>query len=315
MRKNLAPMILLILLAGILPELLSGNTPAFELFQPGPFLFLIVIYGLPALLIREFAQRYAIGLGGLFLLGLGYGIINEALLAKTVFRNTGVPVDVYDGYGFHFGVQLAWTAFILPWHAMASTILPISFVHIHAPDSAHEPWLGTKTGIVLAAILFVLISLFFLFEDTSGVPGTVPALISCWVVIFVLAFAARKMTVGPTTSFVTNPAARPKWKLVALGYSGVIVILSTLVVAHLRWPLSIYFAIIPGWISVYRYLIRNFADFSQPAFGWFGLGLYLHIGTFSWLGIASTYPYMIIVDLITFGVLWWLLQHAKTRSA
>jgi hypothetical protein len=99
--NRLAPIFVLVLLASTLPETLSGNTPALELFKPGAFLFFIIAYGLPVLIIREYAVRQRIGFAGLFLIGLGYGIINEALLAKTVFRNAGVPVDVYTASNGH----------------------------------------------------------------------------------------------------------------------------------------------------------------------------------------------------------------------
>jgi hypothetical protein len=150
MKQVLAPALLLLALATILPELLSGNTPAALLFTPPMLVFLLLAYAVPVLLLRELCARLNGGLLTLFMFGLAYGIINEALLAKTVFRSTGVPVDVYDGYGFHFGIQWAWTAFILPWHAMASMIIPVIFAHVAFPKLAATPWLGAKTAAALA---------------------------------------------------------------------------------------------------------------------------------------------------------------------
>ena len=89
---------------------------------------------------------------------------------KTAFRSVDVPVVVYDGYGLVGGVQWAWNAFILPWHAVASVSLPIAFTHRAFPDSAKTTWLGRKTTLVIATILAVLISVFFLLEDTTGLP-------------------------------------------------------------------------------------------------------------------------------------------------
>jgi hypothetical protein len=311
MKKRLAPILVLILLAAILPETLSGNTSAHELFKPGPFLFFIIAYGLPALVIREFAVRHASGFSGLFLIGMGYGIINEALLARTVFRNAGVPVDVYDGYGFANGIQWAWTAFILPWHAMASTILPVAFAHQAVPATAVQPWLGVKSTWALALVLFALISLFYLYEDTSGIPGTWPMLALLWGAVAGLVLAARRLTAGPPPA----PGATAKWKLFLIGCGGIIPFLSLIVIAHSRWPLWVYFAAVIFWIALYRFLISRVAHVNHKSFGWFGLGWYLQIGIFSWIGVAPNFPYMVAVDLVVFAVLIFILKRSEGMRA
>jgi hypothetical protein len=307
MTNRLAPILVLMLLAAILPETLSGNTPAHELFKPGPFVFFMIAYGLPALLIREFSVRHAIGFSGLFLIGMGYGIINEALLAKTVFRNAGVPVDVYDGYGFANGIQWAWTAFILPWHAMASTILPIAFAHRAVPAAASQPWLGVKSRWALALVLFALITLFYIYEDTSGVPGTWPMLAVLWGAVAALVLAARRLPAGPPPA----PGSTARWKRFLIGYSGIIPFLSLIVIAHSRWPLGVYFAAVIFWMALYRFLTRRFAHVNHKSSGWFGLGWYLQIGTFSWIGVAPNFPYMVAVDLAVFAVLIYVVKRSE----
>ena len=311
MREHFLPPAILVLLASILPELLSGNTSAPMLFQPGLFLFLIAAYGLPALVIREFALRWHIGFAGLFLTGLGYGIINEALLAKTVFRNTGVPVDVYAGYGFAAGIQWAWTAFILPWHAMASVLLPIAFAHSASPAAANRPWLGVKTALALALFMVGLISLFFLFEDTSGIAGGVPMLALLWALIGLLGLAARMLP----ESLPPPSAGVSKWRLAALGYSGIIPFLALLAIAHWRWPIAAYFAATAAFVALYRYLTCRFADVNNAGFGWFGLGWFAQIGMFSWLGAAAQHPYMIAADVLALAILGWILYSYKGGAA
>jgi hypothetical protein len=303
MKRHFAPTLMLVLLASILPELLSGNTPALDMLQPGMALFFIAAYGLPVLVIREFSVRETVGFGGLFLIGMAYGIVNEALLAKTVFRSTGVPVDVYDGYGFAGGIQWAWMIFILPWHALASVILPIAFAHRTAPLAAAQPWFGAGTAIVLAAALSALISLFYLVEETSGIAGTVPMLIILWGVIATLAAAARLLP-GPKPIATSTEGLRP----FLLGFSGIVPFVSLLATAHLRWPFFAYPAIAIGWITLYHFLIRRFAAVNDLAFGWFGFGWFAQIGVFSWLGIAAQHPYMVVVDLIVLALLWLILK-------
>lgn len=304
MNQRAAAIATLVLLAAILPETLSGNTPTHVLLQPGPLLFFVIAYGLPVLLIREFATRNSISLARLFLIGMGYGIINEALLAKTVFRNSGVPVDIFEEYGFVFGIQWAWTAFILPWHAVASVMLPISFAHRAVPLAAGRNWLGIRSMWALAIILFALCSLFFLFEDISAITGTVLMLVILWVAIAALVIVAWILPANPRLLHFTIS----KWRLVALGYGGIIPFLSLLAIAHFRWPLVIYFAVATFWVALYRFFIRQFENVDHAAFGWFGFGWYLQIGTFSWLGAAGHYPYMVVTDLIALVLLWWILR-------
>jgi hypothetical protein len=306
-RQVISAAITLILMATILPEMLSGNTPAHVLFTPAPFLFFFVAYGLTVLLIREFAVRHGIGLAGLFLIGLGYGLINEGLLAKTVFRDTGVPVDVFDGYGFAAGVHWAWSAFILPWHAVASVMLPISFAYMVRPEVAGRPWLGVKAALGLATLVGVLITFFHIAEDTSGISGTALSAAALWGLIAVLVILARMVPVGDA---ITSTALS-NWKLWLLGISGVVPFLLLLVIAGVRLPLAIYFTMGLVWIVLYGWLIRGFADPAKPAFGWFGLGWYMQIGMLSWVAIASRLPYMVAADIAAFAVLFGILYRRK----
>jgi hypothetical protein len=306
-RQVVSAAVSLILLATILPELLSGNTPAHVLFTPGPFLFLIVAYGLPVLVIREFAVRHGLGLAGLFMIGLGYGLINEALLAKTVFREVGGPVEVYAGYGFASGVHWAWSAFILPWHAMDSVILPILFAHLVQPAVSARPWLGVKFAVVIAVLLFALITLFHIAEDTSGIPGTFLSAAVLWCVIAALAFLGRRLP----GDFVQSPARHSKWKLWLLGFSGIIPFLSLLAIANMQPPRFLYFATAFVWIIFYRWLMQRFATLDHPAFGWFGLGWYMSMGIFSWIEIAPRLPYMVAADIAAFAAIFAILHRRK----
>jgi hypothetical protein len=306
-KERLVAALVLVLMASILPEMLSGNTPILLLFSPQVFLFILFGYGLPILLIREFVVRHSISMGGLFLIGLGYGIINEALLAKTVFRNDGVPLADFAEYGFAFSVQWAWTVYILPWHAVASTILPIALAHRAFPAAANKPWLGIKTSVSLALLLFVLINVFYFNEDATRLPRTAPMMLALWIVIALLVAVAWSLK-GRQHFAATMPS---NWKLVALGYSGIIPFLSLLFMAHFMWPFAVYVAIAMLWIALYRWTTFRFLHIDHPAFGWFGLGWYLHIGTFSWLVVAQQYPYKIVVDLLAFGLLIWILQRRR----
>ncbi len=67
---RILPVLTLLLLTTILPELLTGSTPLVSFLNPGLLLFLGLAYGLVILLIRELAVRHDVRLRGLIFFGL-----------------------------------------------------------------------------------------------------------------------------------------------------------------------------------------------------------------------------------------------------
>lgn len=132
-----------------LPELLSGNTPLRQFLHPPAFLFLCLGYGLPILIIREYSMRRHLSVGGIFWLGLGYGIINEGFLAKTLLMSSNVPNPAFDHYGMWLGINWSWTITICLWHAGFSVLLPITITHHLFPSESSRLWLSRKTILLL----------------------------------------------------------------------------------------------------------------------------------------------------------------------
>jgi hypothetical protein len=148
------PAVTLALIAPVLTELLSGNVPAQRFFLPWVYGALILVYGLPALMVRELYIAWNLGLPGLFLMGLAYGIFNEGVCAKTLLLAEHVPIDAFDHYTW-LGVNFPWAALIVPWHAAQAVIFPIALVTYWFPDAARTSWISARVfrggGILLAA--------------------------------------------------------------------------------------------------------------------------------------------------------------------
>ena len=143
MRAHWKPVLSLLLLAPFLTELLSGNLPASQFFQPQVYVFLATVgYGFPILLLREFAVRRRLGLAGLFMLGLVYGIFNEGILARTFYLASNVPIKTFDGYGYVFGVAIPWAITISIWHALHSFVYPIVAVSYFFHTSCYGAFSG-----------------------------------------------------------------------------------------------------------------------------------------------------------------------------
>ena len=92
MKLHYRSIILLLFLPAVFAELISEATPAPVFFAPATLLlFTFIGYGGPVLVIREFAVRCKIGIGGIFVLGLAYGIFNRRLLRQNPLDGTKRP--------------------------------------------------------------------------------------------------------------------------------------------------------------------------------------------------------------------------------
>lgn len=177
-RRRWAAPAFLAVASPVLAEVLSGNLPPLAFLGALPFL--LVAYGVPVLLIRDAWVRLGLGVPGLFVLGLAYGFVNEALFAKTVFLDVGLPIDTFDGYGGS-GANWAWSSFIVPWHAMHSVLYPIAFAWWLFPSRRAEPWLSRRASLGLFAMMLALGAAVHAGHD--NVDGTVPSFLLSLVLV------------------------------------------------------------------------------------------------------------------------------------
>jgi hypothetical protein len=153
MHTRFKAILTLVLIAPVLTEIVSGNTPPHALLHPSIDLFLIAAYSLPLLAIREAAVRWRLRTAGIFLLGLAYGLLNEGLLAQTLVRCSHEPIANFDGYLCAAGINFSWTALILPWHALMAVIFPIALLGFWFPACAESAWLSKRAFAILAVVV------------------------------------------------------------------------------------------------------------------------------------------------------------------
>lgn len=150
----------LMVLSPILAEVLTNSTPITELINPVSIILLFFAYSLPILILRELSVKWKTGLLGLFFMGFAYGILNEAILAKTILMQINVPVPTFDNFGFYYGINFTWAFVISSWHALHSFIFPLLITIFLYPEINNKPLLKNKTIIILSIFVF-LFSLFF----------------------------------------------------------------------------------------------------------------------------------------------------------
>src|SRR5580700_5221408 len=112
----------------VLTELLTSNTPFFRFILPVNLLWEILTYGVPLLVIRELAIRWRLGLWGVFILGIAYGIFNEGIIAQTLVHATSLPLAGFVGYMRIGGINVGWALYIVFWHALHSVLYPLLLV-------------------------------------------------------------------------------------------------------------------------------------------------------------------------------------------
>jgi hypothetical protein len=153
--RSIQPAIALFFLAPLVAEFLLGNLPIKLL----PALVMLApMYGGAALLIREMVRRAGRGWPSILLLGLAYGILEEAVATQSLFNP--------DYLGMHIGLLKSayipvlriggwWTIFVLNLHTAWSIMTPIALVEGAVPERSQTPWLG-RVGFAVTALIFAI---------------------------------------------------------------------------------------------------------------------------------------------------------------
>lgn len=154
-RRSIAAAVGLFFLAPFIAEFLLGDLPITLL---PAFVLLAPLYGGGALLIRELVRRTGRGWPSILLLGIAYGILEEAFTTQSLFNPD------YLGMHFHLldpsyipalGIGVWWTLFVLTLHVAWSVCTSIALAEALAPSRSTTPWLS-PIGLSIFALLFVV---------------------------------------------------------------------------------------------------------------------------------------------------------------
>jgi hypothetical protein len=154
-KSSVLPAIGLFFLAPLIAEFLLGNLPITML---PVILILAPLYGGGALLIRELVRRAGRGWPSIVLLGLAYGIIEEAYTTQSLFNPNYLKLNLHllqPAYIPALGIGAWWTIFVLNLHTAWSVSTSIAMVEAAVPDRAEVPWLG-GIGLTVTGLLFAL---------------------------------------------------------------------------------------------------------------------------------------------------------------
>jgi hypothetical protein len=203
--RTFAPAATLFVLAPLIGEVLFGALPLSQL--PFGLLGLVGLYGGGALLVRETARRRGFSAWRVVVLGMAYGIFEEATVVQSLFDQHYRGLDFLGFYGHWAGVNWVWSLFIVPYHAVFSITIPIALVDLLYPAQRREPCLGRAALIATGAIFAlnaVLLAVFQTHLFTSRAPDvSLAANVGALMVIVALVAAALRAPsayVGPDFS-------------------------------------------------------------------------------------------------------------------
>ena len=152
---SVKPAIGLFFLAPLVAEFLLGNLP----IKLVPALVMLApMYGGGALLIRETVRRWGRGWPSILLLGLAYGILEEALATQSLFNPDYLGMHLgllKPAYIPALGIGGWWTVFVLNLHTAWSIATPIALVEGTVPDRSTTRWLG-RVGLTVTSVLFAI---------------------------------------------------------------------------------------------------------------------------------------------------------------
>lgn len=151
--RRVAPAIALYFFAPLVAEFLLGDFPVTML---GLLVLLGPMYGGGAILIREVVRRTGRGWPSIVLLGLAYGIVEEAFATESLFDPGYVDAHLLDkGFIPALGIAVPWTILVLTIHTVWSIGTPIALAEGLTPARRTTPWLR-RGGLTIAAVLFTV---------------------------------------------------------------------------------------------------------------------------------------------------------------
>jgi hypothetical protein len=152
--RGIWPALGLVFTAPLVAEFLLGNLPLKLL---PALIALAPMYGGGALLIREVVRRTGRGWPSILLLGMAYGIFEEAFTTQSLFNPNYLKLNLgllTPAYIPSLGIGAWWTLWMLMVHGIWSISTPIALVEACVPDRARKPWLG-RVGLGIVTIVFL----------------------------------------------------------------------------------------------------------------------------------------------------------------
>jgi hypothetical protein len=252
------------ILSPVIGELLSSSAPPVEFFKPEVFVFLVLLYGSGAVLIRETAYRWHGGWSTVLVLGIAFGMIEEGLVAKSFFDPGWQDLGILETYGRWYGVNWTWALLITVYHAVFSMALPIMLAGLMFPAYRSRPWISRE--------MFWMIIVFFGgacvvgFNTISEYRPASNHFKFTVLIIHVLILTAWRLTLPQAGSGLKSPAEfRHRW----FGLTGFLATLSFMVIGFGLPHTGIHpLTTIAAMIGLMFLVVKGLLKITRHGLGW-----------------------------------------------
>jgi hypothetical protein len=247
-----SPASAILLLAPFFGEALSGSTPPLDLVLPWNLALMAGLYGSGALICREVARRFRLGLLGLGLLGAAYGVYEEALVDRYWFYPQfwdEVGVGSYSRV-WHTNVLLA--VHLTAFHAAVSIGSSILIMERLFPAHRARAWAGRR-GLGVAAVVLGVVVPFAYGEQAR--PGLLVLVVAGGLCVLLVgcAFLAPRPRRRPR-----RPRRGPRRGVGLVAFFGTaahFILVYALPSTGVRWPAGVVISLAP--IAAATLLIRR----------------------------------------------------------
>jgi hypothetical protein len=199
--KRVPPWLVLLVLAPLLGEIVSGHQPPLELCNPISVVLLMLPYGLGALVCRELVRRWNKGWPSLILLAVAYAFYEEAVVVRSFFDPNWAELDILRPYHL-LGMNWTYAEMLVHFHVLVSIAAGIYLAEMLYPGRRAEPWLGNRGLAACIAGLALWFPAGWLM--TQYVPPW-PGYLLSWLAIAALVVAARFAPAGVPAPWKKKP--------------------------------------------------------------------------------------------------------------
>lgn len=245
-RAVTSALVLILLIAPIFGEGLSGSSPPTDLLLPWNFAFMMALYGCGALVCRDVAHRFGLGFSGLVLLALAYGVWEEALVDRYWFFPQFWEASGVGAYSVVWHTNVLLAVHLSVFHTAISICASIFVVEWIVPHSRNRPWVGRATLVAAGLVLAVTPVIYGEFDQRP------PAMVLLAAALLLLALVLTAFIVGRRPGLVPLPRAnskhRPRRGIGTLAFACVLahwILTYSVPQSGLAWPLGVAVSLVP----------------------------------------------------------------------
>jgi hypothetical protein len=237
------PALLVLLIAPFFGEGLSGSTPPLDLLLPWNLAFMAALYGCGALICREVAHRFGLGFTGLCLLGVAYGVWEEALVDRYWFYPAFWTDSGVGGYGVAWHTNVLLAVHLTAFHTAISICSSVLVVEWLVPSRRQGSW-ASRPGLAVAAVALAATPVLYGEFDRRPPAPVIVASAGLMIGVVIAAFMMGRRAASPTAR--CDRAARRG--LGAVAFASVLTHwIATYGIAEtdVPWPLGVVIAATP----------------------------------------------------------------------